>query len=89
MRSAALSDTMRSAPHAARVPVTFSRCAYFAIALALSVRECSTSWSTDLTNRGEVDLGVTTHGEVHVAAPAPRLGKLMGTESSPATAAGC
>ncbi|WMX69456.1 transposase [Streptomyces collinus] len=38
--------------------------------------------------RGEVVLGVDTHGEVHVAAVLSPLGKVLGTESFPATAAG-
>jgi transposase len=38
--------------------------------------------------RGEVVLGVDTHGEFHVAAVLSPLGKVLGTESFPATAAG-
>jgi transposase len=37
---------------------------------------------------GEVVLGVDTHGEVHVAAVLSPLGKVLGTESFPATASG-
>ncbi|MER5855584.1 IS110 family transposase [Streptomyces sp900105245] len=38
--------------------------------------------------RREVVLGVDTHGEVHVAAVVSPLGKILGTESFPATVAG-
>ncbi|MFF9454283.1 hypothetical protein ACF1B6_15710 [Streptomyces flaveolus] len=38
--------------------------------------------------RREVVLGVDTHGEVHVAAVISLLGKVLATESFPATAAG-
>ncbi|WP_323377531.1 IS110 family transposase [Streptomyces sp. RB17] len=48
----------------------------------------STSSSTDPPAPGEVVLGVDTHGEVHVAAVVSPLGKVLGTESFPATAAG-
>jgi transposase len=37
---------------------------------------------------GEVVLGVDTHGEVHVAAVACPLGRILGTKSFPATAVG-
>ncbi|WP_420708984.1 IS110 family transposase [Streptomyces sp. NRRL S-37] len=54
----------------------------------MTTRERSTSSSMDPPNRGEVVLGVDTHGEVHVAAVVSPLGKVLGTESFPATAAG-
>ncbi|WP_324617111.1 IS110 family transposase [Streptomyces sp. NRRL S-37] len=54
----------------------------------MTTRERSTSSSTDPPSRGEVVLGVDTHGEVHVAAVISPLGKILGTESFPATAAG-
>ncbi|MGV9531855.1 IS110 family transposase, partial [Streptomyces cellulosae] len=54
----------------------------------MTTRERSTSSSTDPPSRGEVVLGVDTHGEVHVAAVLSPLGKILGTESFPATAAG-
>ncbi|WP_406718420.1 transposase [Streptomyces althioticus] len=54
----------------------------------MTTRERSTSSSTDPPSRGEVVLGVDTHGEVHVAAVISLLGKVLGTESFPATAAG-
>ncbi|MER7407170.1 transposase [Streptomyces sp. NPDC000070] len=54
----------------------------------MTTRQRSTSSSTDPPNRGEVVLGVDTHGEVHVAAVVSLLGKVLGTESFPATAAG-
>ncbi|MEV5505689.1 IS110 family transposase [Streptomyces orinoci] len=38
--------------------------------------------------RGEAVLGVDTHGEVHVAAVVSPLGRILGTRSFPATAAG-
>ncbi|MFE1587065.1 IS110 family transposase [Streptomyces sp. NPDC058737] len=54
----------------------------------MKTRQCSTSSSTDPLVRREVVLGVDTHGEVHVAAVISPLGKILGTESFPATAAG-
>ncbi|MER6270339.1 IS110 family transposase [Streptomyces sp900105755] len=54
----------------------------------MTTRQCSTSSSTDPPVRHEVVLGVDTHGEVHVAAVVSPLGKVLGTESFPATAAG-
>lgn len=51
-------------------------------------RQRSISSSTDLSVPGEVVLGVDTHSEVHVAAVVSPLGKVLGTESFPATAAG-
>jgi len=54
----------------------------------MTTRQHSTSSSTDPPVRGEVVLGVDTHGEVHVAAVISPLGKTLGTESFPATAAG-
>jgi transposase len=54
----------------------------------MATRERSTSSSTDPPYRGEVVLGVDTHGEVHVAAVVSPLGKVLGTESFPATSAG-
>ncbi|MGW7527267.1 IS110 family transposase [Streptomyces sp. NPDC054783] len=54
----------------------------------MTTRQHSTSSSTDPPVRGEVVLGVDTHGEVHVAAVISLLGKTLGTESFPATAAG-
>src|SRR3954466_1282108 len=53
----------------------------------MTTRQRNTSSSTDPPNRGEVVLGVDTHGEVHVAAVISPLGKILGTESFPATAA--
>ncbi|SPE99947.1 IS110 family transposase [Streptomyces sp. MA5143a] len=54
----------------------------------MTTRERSTSSSTDPPVLGEVVLGVDTHGELHVAAVVSPLGKVLGTESFPATAAG-
>ncbi|MFF9102507.1 transposase [Streptomyces rubrogriseus] len=54
----------------------------------MTTRQSSTSPSTDPPVRREVVLGVDTHGEVHVAAVISPLGKVLGTESFPATAAG-
>lgn len=54
----------------------------------MTTRQRSTSSSTDPPVRREVVLGVDTHGEVHVAAVISPLGKVLGTESFPATAAG-
>ncbi|MEU9489291.1 IS110 family transposase [Streptomyces decoyicus] len=54
----------------------------------MTIRQRSTSSSTDPPVRSEVVLGVDTHGEVHVAAVVSPLGKILGTESFPATAAG-
>ncbi|MEV6740865.1 IS110 family transposase [Streptomyces sp. NPDC051104] len=54
----------------------------------MTTRERSTSSNTDPPVRREVVLGVDTHGEVHVAAVVSPLGKVLGTESFPATAAG-
>ncbi|WP_329222302.1 IS110 family transposase [Streptomyces sp. NBC_01485] len=54
----------------------------------MTTRQRSTSSSTDPPVPGEVVLGVDTHGEVHVAAVVSPLGKVVGTESFPATAAG-
>jgi transposase len=54
----------------------------------MTTRQHSTSSSADPPVRGEVVLGVDTHGEVHVAAVVSSLGKVLGTESFPATAAG-
>ncbi|MEU8844838.1 IS110 family transposase [Streptomyces sp. NPDC048564] len=54
----------------------------------MTTRQRSTSSSTDPPVRREVVLGVDTHGEVHVAAVISPLGKILGTESFPATAAG-
>ncbi|MFJ7773194.1 IS110 family transposase [Streptomyces sp. NPDC097107] len=54
----------------------------------MTSRQCSTSSSTDPPVRREVVLGVDTHGEVHVAAVISPLGKILGTESFPATAVG-
>ncbi|MEU2052499.1 IS110 family transposase [Streptomyces bungoensis] len=54
----------------------------------MTTRERSTSSSTDPPNRSEVVLGVDTHGEVHVAAVVSPLGKVLSTESFPATAVG-
>lgn len=54
----------------------------------MTTRQRSTSTSTDPPVPGEVVLGVDTHGEVHVAAVVSLLGKVLGTESFPATAAG-
>nr|WP_328707522.1 transposase [Streptomyces sp. HM190] len=54
----------------------------------MSTRQSSTSSSTDPPGRREVVLGVDTHGEVHVAAVISPLGKVLGNESFPATAAG-
>lgn len=54
----------------------------------MTTRRRSTSCtSTDPPVPGEVVLGVDTHGEVHVAAVISPLGKVLGTESFPATAA--
>ncbi|MDX2758869.1 IS110 family transposase [Streptomyces sp. ME08-AFT2] len=54
----------------------------------MTTRQRSTSSSMNPSVRGEVVLGVDTHGEVHVAAVLSPLGKVLGTESFPATAAG-
>ncbi len=54
----------------------------------MTTRERSSSFCTDPPVRREVVLGVDTHGEVHVAAVISPLGKLLGTESFPATVAG-
>ncbi|MFI1072616.1 transposase, partial [Streptomyces puniciscabiei] len=54
----------------------------------MTTRQRSTSSSADPPVRREVVLGVDTHGEVHVAAVISPLGKILGTESFPATAAG-
>jgi hypothetical protein len=54
----------------------------------MTTRQSSTSSSTDPPVRREAVLGVDTHGEVHVAAVISSLGKILGTESFPATAAG-
>ncbi|MFE2457582.1 IS110 family transposase [Streptomyces sp. NPDC059402] len=54
----------------------------------MTTRQSSTSSSTDPPVRREVVLGADTHGEVHVAAVVSPLGKILGTESFPATAAG-
>ncbi|MGW3019757.1 IS110 family transposase [Streptomyces longwoodensis] len=54
----------------------------------MTTRQRSTSSSTDPPVRREVVLGVDTHGEVHVAAVISPLGKVLGTESFPATVAG-
>ncbi|MCX4437849.1 IS110 family transposase [Streptomyces mirabilis] len=54
----------------------------------MTTRQCSTSSSTDPPVPGEVVLGVDTHGETHTAAVVSPLGKVLGTESFPATAAG-
>ena len=54
----------------------------------MTSRQRSTSSSTDPPVRREVVLGVDTHGEVHVAAVVSPLGKILGNESFPATAAG-
>ena len=54
----------------------------------MTTQQHSTSSSTDPPFRREVVLGVDTHGEVHVAAVVSPLGKVLGTESFPATAAG-
>ncbi|CAM5664848.1 transposase [Streptomyces olivaceoviridis] len=54
----------------------------------MTSRQRTTSSSTDPPVRREVVLGVDTHGEVHVAAVVSPLGKILGTESFPATAAG-
>ncbi|MFF3919760.1 IS110 family transposase [Streptomyces sp. NPDC001852] len=54
----------------------------------MTTRQHSTSSSTDPPVRREVVLGVDTHDEVHVAAVISPLGKILGTESFPATAAG-
>ncbi|WP_420711451.1 IS110 family transposase [Streptomyces sp. NRRL F-3307] len=54
----------------------------------MTTRQRSTSSSTDPPVRREVVLGVDTHGEVHVAAVISPLGKVLSTESFPATAVG-
>ncbi|MEW1927194.1 transposase [Streptomyces sp. NPDC088360] len=55
----------------------------------MTTRQRSTlSTSTDPPARGEVILGVDTHGEVHVAALVGPLGQVLGTKSFPATAVG-
>ncbi|MGC0413101.1 transposase [Streptomyces sp. SAI-195] len=54
----------------------------------MTSRQRSTPSSTDPPVRREVVLGVDTHGEVHVAAVVSPLGKMLGTESFPATVAG-
>lgn len=56
--------------------------------IIMTTRQRSTSSSTDPLVRREVVLGVDTHGEVHVAAVISPLGKVLGTDSFPATAAG-
>ncbi|MFD5314047.1 transposase [Streptomyces ardesiacus] len=54
----------------------------------MTTRQRSTSSNTDPPVRREVVLGVDTHGEMHVAAVTSLLGKVLGNESFPATAAG-
>lgn len=54
----------------------------------MTTRQRSTPSSTDPPVRSEVVLGGDTHGEVHVAAVMSPLGKMLGTETFPATAAG-
>ncbi|WP_236580127.1 IS110 family transposase [Streptomyces sp. HM190] len=54
----------------------------------MTTRQRSIPSSTDPPVRSEVVLGVDTHGEVHVAAVISTLGKMLGTETFPATAAG-
>jgi hypothetical protein len=54
----------------------------------MTTRQRNTSSSTDPPVPGEVVLGVDTHGEVHVAAVISPLGKVLGSESFPTTAAG-
>ncbi|MGY4928001.1 IS110 family RNA-guided transposase [Streptomyces sp. 900105755] len=54
----------------------------------MTTRQRSTSLSTGPPVRREVVLEVDTHGEVHVAAVVSPLGKVLGTESFPATAVG-
>jgi hypothetical protein len=54
----------------------------------MTTRQRSTSSRPDPPVRREVVLGVDTHGEVHVAAVISPLGKVPGTESFAATAAG-
>lgn len=54
----------------------------------MTIGQRSTPSSTDPPVRREVVLGVDTHGEVHVAAVVSPLGKILGTESFPATMAG-
>ncbi|WP_313904422.1 transposase [Streptomyces sp. 15-116A] len=54
----------------------------------MTTRQRSTSSNTDPPVRREVVLGVDTHGETHVAAVTSPLGKVLGNESFPATAAG-
>ncbi|WP_455908467.1 IS110 family RNA-guided transposase [Streptomyces lydicus] len=54
----------------------------------MTTRQRSTSSSTDPPVPSEVVLGVDTHGEVHVAAAVTPLGKVLDTESFPATAVG-
>jgi transposase len=55
----------------------------------MTPRQRSThSTSTGPPARGEVVLGVDTHGEVHVAAVLCPLGQILGTKSFPATAVG-
>ncbi|MEU1321188.1 transposase [Streptomyces tibetensis] len=54
----------------------------------MTTRQRSTSSNTDPPVRREVVLGVDTHGEMHVAAVTSPLGKVLGNESFPATAAG-
>jgi transposase len=54
----------------------------------MTTRQRNTSSSTEPPVPGEVVLGVDTHGELHVAAVISLLGKVLGTESFPATAAG-
>jgi transposase len=54
----------------------------------MTTRQRSTSSSADPPVPGEVVLDVDTHGEVHVAAVVSPLGKVLRTESFPATAAG-
>ncbi|WP_055544283.1 IS110 family transposase [Streptomyces kanamyceticus] len=55
----------------------------------MTIRQRSTfSTSTGPPARGEVVLGVDTHGEVHVAAVVCSLGQTLGIKSFPAAAAG-
>ncbi|MEU2551410.1 transposase [Streptomyces sp. NPDC013313] len=54
----------------------------------MTTRQRSTSSNADPPVRREVVLGVDTDGEVHVAAVISPLGKILGTESFPATATG-
>ncbi|MCX5040346.1 MULTISPECIES: IS110 family transposase [Streptomyces] len=54
----------------------------------MTTRQRSTFSSTDPPVRREVVLGKDTRGEVHVAAVISPLGRILGTESFPATAVG-